>query len=311
MQSIGNFMKLQPLFTMFILIFFLSACDNGANTTKVSNEKPIRIGYMICDSYEDSKARFAPFTAYLSEKTGRKFEMVLANTYEFEDLVKQKKVDFVHVNSIVAVILKKDHNLNLLAVDVRGRNGHKASGTIVSLKGSGIKTIEDMRGKSMVFGPALAPFGYMAQYSMLLENGFDPETDFSSYTIPAGSAKHEKVLYGVLFGKYDVGAAPRIDVDLMSSEHKINMDDFNIVAESITMPYCTIGAVPEVDPALSQQVLDIALNLKKDETVLVNGEVLKVLDRMWLDGFVKAVDSEYDTIRDRLKRANMAPYRKF
>ncbi len=298
--------------TVFLFcIFFLFGCKGQTNTPAVSDEKPLRIGYMICDSYEDSKARFGPFNAYMEEKLGRKIEMILANTFEFEDLVRDKKVDFVHVNSIIAIILKKNYGVDLLAVDVRGKYGHKATGSIISLKGSGIKTIEDMRGKSMFFGPALAPFGYMAQYALLLENNFDPETDFSYYAIPAGAAKHEKVIYGVYFGKYDVGAAPTLDLDLMSARHEINMDDFNVIAESIPMPYCTIAAMPGIEPELKQQVLDIMLNLTKDESVLVNGEVLRVLDRMWLQGFTKAIDSEYDGIRERLKRANMAPYRTF
>ena len=89
------------------------------------------------------------------------------------------------------------------------------------------------------------------------------------------------------------------------------MDDFNIIAESELMPYCTIGANPKVDSALKQQVKELALNLTKDESVLVEGEVLKVLDRMLLDGFAPFVDSEYDIIRENLKLANMAPYRKF
>lgn len=295
------------LFCMVLLF----GCKGQGDKPAVSDEKPLRVGYMICDSYEDSKARFGPFNAYLEEKLGRKVEMILANTFEFEDLVRDKKVDFVHVNSIVAIILKENYGVDFLAVDVRGKYGHKATGSIISLKGSGIKTIEDMRGKSMLFGPALAPFGYMAQYSMLLDNNFDPETDFSYYAIPSGAAKHEKVVYGVYFGKYDVGAAPTLDLDLMSSTHRINMDDFNVIAESVQMPYCTIAAMPEVDPELKQKVTDIMLNLTKDESVLVNGEVLRVLDRMWLSGFTKAIDSEYDVIRDQLKRANMAPYRKF
>jgi len=163
----------------------------------------------------------------------------------------------------------------------------------------------------MIFGPALAPFGYMAQYSLLLKNGFDPENDFSYYAIPPGSAKHDKVLYGVYFGRYDVGAAPRIDLDRMVDAHIFNMEDFNIIAESEAMPYCTIGARADVDPALKEQVKEISLNLKKDESVLVDGEVLNVLKRMLLDGFAPVVDSEYDIIRENLKRANMAPYRKF
>ncbi len=304
-------MKKFVLLVLCILLLPLYGCNDQADTPATSGEKPIRIGYMICDSRAESEARFAPFTAYLSEKTGRKFEMVLANTFEFEDLVKEKKVDFFHVNSIIAILLREKYKADLLAVDIRGRYGYKASGTIIARKDSGIKTIDDMRGKSMIFGPALAPFGYLAQYAMLLENNFDPETDFSYYAIPSGAAKHDKVIYGVYFGKYDVGAAPRIDLDRMVDHHIIDMKDFNIIAESEPMPYCTIGARKEIDPKLKKQVQEIALNLKKDETVLVDGEVLKVLKRMLLDGFAPAVDSEYDPMREDLKRCNMAPYRKF
>lgn len=299
------------LFFLCIVTFALSACSGNESTPAVSDDDPIRIGFMICDSYELSKARFAPFVAYLSEKTGRKFEMILANTFEFEELMKNNKIDFFHVNSIVAIILKERFNADLLGVDIRGRNGYRATGTIIARKGSGIETIEDMRGKTMLFGPAMAPFGYMAQFSLMLKNGFDPDVDLASYAIPAGSAKHDKVLYGVFYGKYDLGAAPRIDLDRMLNEHIFTLDDFNIIAESEAMPYCTIGASPSVDSALKQRVKELSLNLKKDESVLVDGEVLKVLDRMLLDGFAPVVDSEYDIIRENLKLANMAPYRKF
>ena len=285
--------------------------NNKLAAAPVSNEKPIRFGYMICDSRKMSEERFAPLTAYLEEKLGRRVEMILKNTFEFESLIKNKEVDFFHVNSIVAVLLKEKYKADLLAIDIRGRNGYKATGTLIARKDSGIKTIEDMRGKSMVFGPALAPFGYMAQYALLLENNFDPEIDFSSYTIPAGAAKHDKVVYGVEYGKYDVGAAPRIDLDRMVEESIINLDDYNIIAESDQMPYCTIGARAEVDPALKEQVKNIALNLKQDESAMVDGEVLKVLKRMLIDGFAPVVDSEYDAIREDLKRCNMPPYNKY
>ena len=210
-----------------------------------------------------------------------------------------------------SVLLKEKYKSDLLAIDIRGKHGYKASGALIARKDSGIKTIEDMRGKSMVFGPAMAPFGYMAQYALLLDNNFDPETDFSSYTIPSGSAKHDKVVYGVEFGKYDVGAAPRIDLDRMVEEGIINLNNYNIVAESDPMPYCTIGARAEVDAALKEEVKNILFNLKEDETAMVDGEKLKVLKRMLIDGFAPVVDSEYDAIREDLKLCNMPPYTKY
>jgi len=304
-------MKKCTFFILCGLLLALAGCNEQGNSTAVSNEKPIRIAYMICDSRTLSQARFTPFTAYLSEKLGRKVEMILANTFEFDDLVKNKKIDFFHVNSEVAVALVEKYKVKLLTVDIRGRNGYKSTGTIISKKGSGIKTMADLKDKTMIFGPALAPFGYMAQYALMLNNGIDPDTDLTRYVIAPGAAKHDKVLYGVYFGKYDVGAAPRIDLDRMIDENVFTKNDFNIIAESEPMPYCTIGAQPYVDPKLTEQVKNIALNLKKDETVLANGEVLKILDRMLVQGFAPAVDKEYDPIRERLKLCNMAPYRKF
>ncbi len=304
-------MKILLLSCLLLPLLLLTSCGDEAGQADIGNEKPLRIGFQICDSFKESKERFSPFTAYLQEKLGRPVEMVLANTYDFEDLVKDKKVDFFHVNSIIAVVLKQKYQAELLAVDIRGRNGYKASGTIIARQDSKIETIDDMRGKSMIFGPALAPFGYMAQYSLLLENGFDPETDFSYYAIPAGAAKHDKVIYGVLFGKYDVGAAPRLDLDRMTDAGIINPSDFTIIAESDPMPYCTVGVRQGVDPALIKQFTDIAFSLKKEETVLVDSEVLNVLKRMLIDGFAPAEDIEYDPIRENLKRSNMAPYSSF
>jgi phosphonate transport system substrate-binding protein len=304
--------KITQYLLLAAALLSLPACsgEQEKKTAAESTEPPLRFCYMICDSRELSSERFAPFTAYLSEKLGRKVEMVLKNTFDVEAAAKNKEFDFFHVNSVVAVVLKERHKADFLAVDMQGRNGHKATGTLIARKESGIKTIADIKGKTMIFGPALAPFGYMAQYAMLLENGIDPETDLARYDIPPGSLKHDKIMYGVEYGKYDVGAAPRIDLDRMAKSEIINLDDYNIIAESEPMPYCTIGALPHVDPALKEKVKNLALNLKKDETVLIDGEVLKVLKRMHLDGFAPAVDSEYDIIREKLKRCNMAPYDK-
>jgi phosphonate transport system substrate-binding protein len=294
-----------------LAVFLMVLGCKDKNGPSGQDEKPVRIGYMICNSLSESKARFEPITAYLTEKLGRKFESVYVNTFDFEDLIQDKRVEFTHTNSILYIIFEKEYGAKLIATEVRGNHGYKDTGTIIALKNSGIKSFDDMRGKTMVFGPALAPFGYMAQYYLMLANGFDPEQDLAYYAIPWGSFKHEKVIYGVKFGGYDVGAAPRLDLDQMAEEGKINLDDFNVIAESIPMPYCTVGALPHVDAKLVQQVKDTLLSVKKDETALVNGEVLKVLDSAWIDGFVSVDDSEYDSIRDRLKRCNMAPYKQY
>jgi len=69
--------------------------------------------------------------------------------------------------------------------------------------------------------------------------------------------------------------------------------------------------MPHVDRGLARKVKETLLNLRQDETVLVNGEVLRILESAWLDGFVEADDGEFNSIRERLKRCNMAPYKEY
>lgn len=285
--------------------------ETAAPAPKQYSGEPIKIGFMICDSLPETTARFAPIAAHLSEKIGREFIPVYANTHEFEDLIKNKEVDFFHGNSLLAITFKELYNMKFLTVDKRGRNGHKSSGTIIALKDSGIKTYADMKDKTMVFGPALAPFGYMAQYDMMKRNGIDPEMDLAFYAIPWGSAKHEKVIYGVLYGKYDLGAAPRIDVDLMAHEGKISLDDFVIIDESEIMPYCTIGALEHVDEELAQQVKKELMAITDKDYATVDGETFNIVKVSLIDGFAEAIDSEFDTMREAMKRLNMAPYTKY
>ena len=296
------------LFTGLILLCGLCfSCKQKS----ITSQAPLRIGYMICNSLNESRDRFEPITAYLQEKLGRPVESIYINTADVEDAVRKKEVDFTHTNSILYIIFKEKYGATLMAGEVRGRYGYKDTGTIISLKESGIKTIRDMKGKTMMFGPALAPMGYLSQYDLMLRNGFDPEEELAFYRIPWGAFKHEKVIYGVLFRAYDVGAAPRIDLDQMVEEGKVRLDDFHIIAENEPIPYCTTAAMAHVDPSLVQQVKDILLSITQEESVLVDGEVLKILQSAWIERFVAVEDSEYDPLRDMLKRCNMSPYEEY
>ncbi len=157
----------------------------------------------------------------------------------------------------------------------------------------------------------LAPTGYMAEYDLMLRNGIDPETFLSNWTIPNGSYKHEKIIYKVLYGEVDAGAAPILDLEVMSREGKISQDDFVILGQSPLIPYCTFGAAKNTDPKLVEKVRKALLDLKPTDTVEVNGERVKVMKAAWIDGFEELTDKDYDPIREMAKRVNMPPYQKY
>jgi phosphonate transport system substrate-binding protein len=315
-NSAMNAIKSEPLMTLSVRrfsLFSIMICTTLAILTscKDQNRKVVKIGYMNCNNEQETKHRFVPLTRYLSDKVGVEFVMVPVDTQDFEKRFNQGEFAFTHTNSYIYMVLKERSNLKLVASEKRGNFGSKSGGAIISRKGSGIDRLDQIKGKTFAFGPMLAPTGYLAEYDLLLRSGIDPEKDFASYTIPSGSYKHEKLVYGVLFGQYDVSAATLMDLETMTKEGKIAADDFNILAQTPLVPYCTFGAAANADPALVDKVRKALLELKPIDTAEVEGEKVKVLRAAWIDGYEELADKDFDLLREMAKRVNMPPYQKF
>lgn len=291
---------------LLLILFLLASCESSGGKRQV-----MKIGYMNCNSETETLERFRPLTKYLSDKLNIDFVAVPVDTQDFPERFAAGEFEFTHSNSLVYVIMKENQGIELVATEKRGNYGSRTAGAIIARKGSGIETLTDIKGKRMVFGPQLAPSGFLAQYDLMLREGIDPELDIAYYAIPSGSFKHEKVVYAVLFGAFDVGAAPALDLELMTKEGKITADDFVILGQSPIFPYCTFGARKDVDPELVKKFRQALVDLTKEDSVDYQGETLKVLASAWVDGFEQLPDSDYDLIREMAKRANMPPYQEF
>lgn len=300
-----NFSTLTRCFMLALFAAFLAGC-------KPEGARPVvKIGYMLCNNEQETMSRFLPLTRYLSDRCGVDFVAVPVDTHDFEKRFKSGEFTFTHTNSLIYVILRENHGVELVASEKRGTFGSRSAGALIARKGSGIETLDHIRGKRLAFGPMLAPTGYLAEYDLMLSAGINPEHDLGTYSIPSGSFKHEKLIYGVLHGKYDVAAAPVLDLETMAQEGKISADDFVILAQSKPIPYCTFAVAKGTDPALVKKVKDALLALKPGDTAEVDGERLKVLKAAWVDGYEDLLDSDYDLVREMAKRVNMPPYQTY
>lgn len=293
------------LLLLATMLFIAAGCKTEGK------RQVVKIGYMLCNSEQETTQRFLPLTRYLSDKVGVDFVMVPVDTNDFDKRFKNGEFTFTHTNSILYIILREHHGVELLASEKRGKFGSRTAGSIIARKDSGITKLSDIKGKRMAFGPMLAPTGYLAEYDLMLAAGINPENDLGHYTIPSGSFKHEKLIYGVLYGQYDVAAAPVLDIETMTREGKISTDDIVILAQSVPVPYCTFAVAKGTDPALVKKVKDALMSLKPSDTAVVDGETLKVMKAAWIDGYEELLDSDYDPLREMAKRVNMPPYQKY
>ena len=255
-------------------------------------------------------ARFVPLTTYLSKKLAANFEAIPVDTLDFGNQI--DSLDFTHTNSLLYTMYNRYNGLEILAVEKRGELMEQSKGLVVTPKKSGIKNLEDLKGKTMLFGPMLAPTAYMSQIYALKKLGFSVDDDLSFYTIPTGSFKHEKVIYGVMFGRYDAGAFPYYDFEMMIKQGKIQKDKFRILAEGPLIPYCNFGVTQRVDERFAQKFKEALLALQETDLVeLANGEKVRILERAQVQGFTSAQDSDFDIVRQMAKETKMPPYQEY
>ncbi|MHB8789389.1 MAG: phosphate/phosphite/phosphonate ABC transporter substrate-binding protein [Desulfobulbaceae bacterium] len=296
---------MRNILVLLVISFLAASCSSPSSDTRPT----YRIGYMICNSEKETLDRFLPLTKYLGEKLGVNFEAKAIDTTDFMKEV--DNLDFTHTNSLLYIMMHRFNGVDILAAEQSGSLGHRSQGIIFALKKSGLQAIGDLRGRTMLFGPMLAPTGFMSQIDLLEQNGIDPENDLAFYTIPPGSFKHEKVIYGVLFEKYDAGAIPLSDLEEMAAEGRIDSEDFTIIAKAPAIPYCNFGASQKVDEKLAARFKAAVLALTREDTVEYEGEQVSVLGRALADGFVDIQDSDFDIVREMAKRTNMPPYQEY
>lgn len=102
-----------------------------------------------------------------------------------------------------------------------------------------------------------------------------------------------------------------LDFEKMVREGKIERNDFRVIAEGKAMPYCNFGVTQRVDDSFAKRFKKALLNIKKDDTVEIDGEVVRVLDRADIDGYEDTKNKDFDVVRDMAKRTNMPPYQKY
>jgi ABC-type phosphate/phosphonate transport system substrate-binding protein len=165
--------RIIAIFWIFLLVVSCSTSpetEETSTTGEAAEEKPTyRIGYMICNSEPETLDRFLPLTAYLSQKLGVNFEAEAIDTIQFMKEV--DGLDFTHTNSLLYIMMQRLKGVEILAAEKKGSLGHLSQGVIITKADSAIKTVADLKGKTMIFGPSLAPTGFMSQVDTLMQNG--------------------------------------------------------------------------------------------------------------------------------------------
>jgi phosphonate transport system substrate-binding protein len=158
-------------------------------------------------------------------------------------------------------------------------------------KDSGLKTLEDLRGKTMAFVDPASSSGYIYPMVLLVQRGLvrnrDPKTFFREVVF-AGS--HDASMRALLNGHVDAIAS----FDMAREQYlkdPAERERLAWVAESPPIPEAGIAARSGLDAATVAAVRDALLRIRGPQHAAL-------LRRLYdIDGFEPAEDREYDPVR--------------
>ena len=147
--------------------------------------------------------KFTPIAQYLEKKLGMKVEFTPVTDYPAAvEAMVGKKVDLVWFGGFTFVQAKIRSMDKVIPIAQREEDT-KFQSVFITKTDSGIKTLNDLRGKQVSFGSQSSTSGHLMPRSFLLAAKIDPDKDFKRI---AYSGAHDATIASVVSGKVDAAA---------------------------------------------------------------------------------------------------------
>lgn len=122
---------------------------------------------------------------------------------------------------------------------------------IVTYPGSGIESVEDIRGKQLAFTAETSNSGFKAPSAILkADYGMVPGQDFE----PVFSGKHDNSILGVANKDYPAAAIANSIKQRMIERGVVSADQLNVIYTSQTFPTTGYGVVYNLTPELQEKI---------------------------------------------------------
>lgn len=280
---------------LFVVLSFFSA----------PSYSEVKIGVLAPRGQLKALKRWKVFSEYLSEKLGDQVTMVPLLPADIFASVRSGELEFLLTNPVQTAKVVKLHGARTLAT-LNKKSGPFFAGVIVSKKGSGINTAEDLKGKhvmSLKFKTAAGAYTFQTYH--LYEKGIDPHKDFASMR---ETKKQDDLVLAVKAGVIDAAFVRSGIIEAMQRENKIHIDEFTIVdkreGDGLKLVHSTklypewyLSALAKADNQVSEKVKRAVLELNVDHPAAKAAKINGFVEPVSLDGMLTA-----------LKALNISPF---
>ncbi len=251
--------------------------------------KELRVSAIPDENPQELLRIFTPFVNYLSKELGLpvKFFPVVDYAATVEVLA-AGRLDLVWYGGFTSVqAARRARGARRL---VMRREDAKFTSKFITRKGTGIRSLKDLKGKTFSFGSVSSTSGHLMPRYFLLQAGIIPEKHFSKF---AFSGAHDATVAWIEAGRVDAGALNYLVWDKLVKNKK--EDTSKVSVFWTTPPY--VDYVWMVRGGLEKGLVERISKafLKLDYK---NPEHKRLLDLNRTRGYISAKDSDWDGIEE-------------
>lgn len=234
---------------------------------------------------------FTPLAKYLEKELGVKVTIIVPK--DFDTWTKDAKAgayDIAYTNPYQYVVVKKAvKDAAPVVITSEPEIGKELFGTIIVKKDSPVKSIAELKGKTVAATDPGSAGAYLVQMLMLQKAGLKKDDVKLIF-----EKKRDPVADAILAGKAEAGFVRDDDVEKL----KAGGDKFRRLGKSDAISNWVIFTGKKMDAAM-------AAKLKAAMTKLKPGDLqsIKILAPAKIDGFVPTTDKEFNVMIDAAKAA--------
>jgi phosphonate transport system substrate-binding protein len=235
----------------FFSKFLSSACAGLLALSAISAaqaQTTLRVTTIPEEAATEQVRKFTPLANYLEKQLGMKVVFTPVTDYPaaVESMV-NKKVELVWFGGFTYVQAKLRSGDKVVPLAQREEDT-KFQSVFIAKTDSGIKTLNDMKGKQVSFGSASSTSGHAMPRGVLVQAGINPEKDFKRI---AYSGAHDATIASVVSGKVDAAALDITVWKKFVAENKVDTQAVNVFFT--TAPYFNYNWSVHADMPLALQ----------------------------------------------------------
>ena len=248
---------------------------------------PLIIGVFPRRNAKHTIKLFKPLANYLQERLGRPVKLeTSADFNSFWQGVSTQRYDLVHFNQYHYVRSHKKLGYSVIAMNEEfGKS--KIAAVITVKKDAGIKSLQDLKGKKIIFGGGpKAMMSYILPKYLLTQAGLkegDYQEDFAK--------NPPNAILAVYYGQASAAGAGDIVVEMPAIKSKCDIEKFTYLEVSEPLSHLPWAVKPAMKVDERKRIQKILVGMKETK------EGRLTLEKAKLTGLLPATDQDYDKHR--------------